>query len=156
LPGKGLPEAPGWPTEALDPDNPPSDRVFAYWDRIWCEYPQSHIWKRQRMEMQVATYCRLAVLCASANARSTTITMFKQLGQELLITPHAMRAARIIIDEKIEEPTEERSLYGVAPVIQLPSNTSTTSVLDSMMVAPAVADDDDDLDDEEETNDDDE
>lgn len=156
LPGRGLAEAPEWPIEATDPETPVTMAEQAYWDRIWREYPQAHIWKRNRMEMQVAAYVRTAVFCTSGYPKSTMLTVMRQQTQELLISPHALRAARCIIDEKIEEPVDEvTNPMGVAPVIQIAGG----SVRERMRAASAVAPDpeeDSDEDDDDQENDDDE
>jgi len=153
LPGRGVAEAPDWPAEALDPETPVTMAEQAYWNRVWIEYPQAHIWKRNRMEMQVAAYVRTAVFCASGYPKSTMLTVMRQQTQELLISPHALRAARCIIDEEIEEPIDESTTpMGVAPVIQIAGG----SVRERMRAASAVApeepeeddDDDSDVDDE--------
>jgi len=157
LPGRGIAEAPDWPAEAIDPETPVSMAEQAYWNRIWVEYPQAHIWKRNRMEMQVAAYVRTAVFCASGYPKSTMLTVMRQQTQELLISPHALRAARCIIDEQIEEPVDETTNpMGVAPVIQIASG----SVRERMRAAPpAVAtepDEDEDEDDDSDLDEDDE
>jgi hypothetical protein len=157
LPGRGLSEAPDWPAEATaDPETPVTMAEQAYWTRIWLEYPQAHIWKRNRMEMQVAAYVRTAVFCASGYPKSTMLTVMRQQSQELLITPHALRAARCIIDEEIENVIEETTNeHGVAPVIQIAGG----SVRDRMRSAAAAAppeDPDEDEEDEEDMGDDEE
>lgn len=153
LPGRGLAEVPDWPVEALDPETPVSMAEQAYWNRIWAEYPQAHIWKRQRMEMQVAAYVRTAVFCASGYPKSTMLTVMRQQTQELLISPHALRAARCVIDEEIENVIDETTTpLGVAPVIQIAGG----SVRDRMRAAATVApleDDEEEEDDEFEDDD---
>jgi hypothetical protein len=120
LPGSGLAEAPEWPLEAMDPERLPSMQEQALWNRMWTTYPQAHLWKRGRLELQVATYCRVAVFCSSRLANAPALTSFRQLADVLLINPLALRAGRFIIDEEIQEVVEERtSIYGVAPVIQI-------------------------------------
>ena len=126
LPGRGLTEAPAWPAVAIDDDAPPTERHFMLWDEMWTTYPQAHIWKRQRMHLQVATYVFLALQASAGLATAAYLAQMNRLADTLLINPHAMRAARCIVDEQIEEVVEERTnMLGVASpigsVIQMPT-----------------------------------
>jgi hypothetical protein len=122
LPARGLTQAPAWPAVAIDDDAPPSERHFVLWDELWTTYPQAHVWKRQRMHLQVATYVFLALQAAAGIASAAYLAQMNRLADTLLINPHAMRAARCIIDEAIDDVIEERTnLLGVAPVIQMPT-----------------------------------
>lgn len=122
LPGRGLAEAPAWPAVAIDDDAPPTERHFMLWDEMWTTFPQAHIWKRQRMHLQVATYVFLALQASAGLATAAYLAQMNRLADTLLINPHAMRAARCIVDEAIEEVVEERTnMLGVAPVIQMPT-----------------------------------
>jgi len=126
LPGRGLAEAPAWPAVAIDEDAPPSERHFVLWDEMWTTFPQAHIWKRQRMHLQVATYVFLALQASAGLATAAYLAQMNRLADTLLINPHAMRAARCVVDEQIEDVVEERtSLLGVASpigsVIQMPT-----------------------------------
>jgi hypothetical protein len=153
LPGRGLAEVPEWPVEAIDRESPVTMAEQAYWNRIWAEYPQAHIWKRSRMEMQVATYVRLALFCASGYPKPAFLAALARLDMELLISVHAMRAARVIIDEKIDDVVEEQThRLGVAPVIQIGGG----SVRSRMGAAPPAAPEDDDEPDEDDEDDEDE
>jgi hypothetical protein len=149
LPARGLKEAPEWPIEAIDEDIPLTVREIAYWNRIWTEYPQAHIWKRQRMEMHVAAYVRTALTCASTNAQASLLTTFRQMGQELLIAPLALRAARCVIDEKIEEPLDEHGgQFGIAPVISIDGGT----IRDRLKGQAVISRSSDDLDEDDEND----
>lgn len=126
LPGRGLAEAPAWPAVAIDDDAPPTERHFMLWDEMWTTFPQAHIWKRQRMHLQVATYVFLALQASAGLATAAYLAQMNRLADTLLINPHAMRAARCIVDEAIEEVVEERTnMLGVASpigsVIQMPT-----------------------------------
>lgn len=119
LPGRGLVEAPEWPEE-MKVEDPPTIVELAFWDRIWREFPQAHIWKRSRMEAHVVAYVRFTIRCTTSAATPPMLASMQRLGDALLINPLPMRAARVIIDEAIEEPIEESTnKYGVAPVIQI-------------------------------------
>lgn len=147
LPGKGLAQAPPWPQEAIDGDAPPIEAAFTLWDRIWTTYPQAHIWRRQRLEMQVAVYVQTVMTCTRGNPTPPMLTSMRQQSDALLINPLAMRAARVVIDEALEEVVEEvTTLVGVAPVLPF----ARPSVKDRLGGAQqAVADPDPDEDDEE-------
>jgi hypothetical protein len=114
---------------------------------MWTTFPQAHIWKRQRMSMQVTTYIYLALLAASGQATAASIAQWNRLADVLLINPHAMRAARCVIDEAIDEVVEERTtVLGLAPVINMPTGASGgpagPSARDRLAAPQAVAHDD--------------
>jgi hypothetical protein len=152
LPERGLSEVPDWPLEALDPDFPVTMQQESLWRRVWTEYPQAHIWKRNHMEMLVVGYVRIAIECASGVGKTATFTTLRQYSGDLMLTQHALRAARIIIDGTIEEPIEEHTnRLGIAPVVNIDDAPSSPSVRDRLRgAASAVASGDEDDDDESE------
>lgn len=157
LPARGLAEPPAWPAVAIDPDNPPTERHFILWDEMWVQFPQAHVWKRQRMHLQMATYVFLALQASAGLATAAYLAQMNRLADTLLINPHAMRAARYVIDEALDQVVEERTnVLGIAPVIQMPTGatggvqqTSAPSARDRLAAPQAVAphvDDDEDHD----------
>lgn len=149
LPARGLAEPPAWPAVAIDPDAPPTERHFQLWDEMWVNFPQAHVWKRQRMQLQVATYIFLGLLGAAGLATAAQLSQMNRLADTLLINPHALRAARCVIDEAIDEVIDERTtMLGIAPVINLPTGaaggvqqTSGPSARDRLAAPQAVAHD---------------
>jgi hypothetical protein len=131
LPNRGLDEVPEWPVEIEEP----TLREQALWNRMWRDYPQAHIWRRQHSDIAVAVYVRIAIFAAGPDARAPILTAFRQQSDALLLNALALRSARYIITdvEQVEVDMDRpEPLALVQPITK-------SSIRDRMLSAPAVA-----------------
>lgn len=144
LPNTGLQEVPDWPDVIEDK---PSMPELALWNQMWRDFPQAHIWKRDRCEIQVAIYVRTALFAASRDARATYLTAVRQQSEHLLLTPLSLRAARCVIDGEIEAQVDEDTGQPLALV--QPLNRPSARDRAGGIAAPVLPEDDEATDDDE-------
>ena len=92
---------PVWPLAGLAP------REEDLWAKHWA-MPQSVLWLKNGLELQVAMYVRTFVEAEVPGAPTSTRTLLKQLANDLLLTLPAMLAARVrIADDEVAEKRAE-------------------------------------------------
>jgi len=148
LPNHGLTgDLPEWPLEVEEPDM----QEMALWNRMWRDFPQAHVWRRQHNEVQVAIYIRTAIFAASRSAKAPILTSFRQQSDALLLTPLALRSSRHTIDDQSGEPVVDMDVAQAGP-LALVTPIKPPSVRDRMAGAqPAVAAEPEDDEDDEPT-----
>lgn len=90
--GVGI-DVPPWPV----PGEHPSEAEQTVWESMWLTYPQAAIWERDNMQLQVAAYVRIWMMSMTGKRSAIHASNAKQLASELLISTHALRAAKCVI-----------------------------------------------------------
>jgi hypothetical protein len=72
------------------------------WNRLW-HTPQAIVWHNDGVKDLVVVYTRTLLQAASRQAAATTLTAFRQYGDQLLLSTPALRAMRYFIEGGPEE-----------------------------------------------------
>lgn len=116
LPDSGLQgDIPEWPVEIKER---PSVAEQALWDRFWRERPQAHVWKATGQEYALALYIRNLLIAMDPAAPISLLSSLSRMKDSLLLTPLALRSARLIISLPAD----------ATPEIQRPGDSDGTVV----------------------------
>ena len=132
LPEKGRTgDTPEWPAEFTDP----SVMELHLWERLW-KMPQACIWETGKSYDQVALYTRTLIMAGRPEAPSAKILLAKQLGEALLLSTMALRAAKTIIKGGDEEAALDSAK--AARQTTAAAKRAHPSVKDRLKIAPAL------------------
>lgn len=91
--GVGI-DVPRWPV----PGEYASEGEHELWEKMWLTYPQAAIWERDHLELSVAAYVRIWVMSMTGKRSAIHATNAKQLASELLLSTHALRSAKCVVE----------------------------------------------------------
>lgn len=93
LPDPTTVDVPDWPRGF----GTPTQNEWEFWEDLWMKQAQTVLWNEANLQTTVAQYTRVMVDSMHGRKSAQHGTLAKQLREELLLSPAALRAASIAI-----------------------------------------------------------